>query len=113
MRVMNELIAAVAMTVVAGMSGAQGGEPPRGLPALKLPEGFHAEVAAGTPVVQALVDTGLVASLSEARRAIAQGGVSLDAAKVEDEDAVVTGALPGGVSVLRRGKKTLAGLFVG
>lgn len=73
----------------------------------------HAEVAAGTPVVQALVDTGLVASLSEARRAIAQGGVSLDAAKVEDEDAVVTGALPGGVSVLRRGKKTLAGLFVG
>ena len=73
----------------------------------------HAEVAAGTPVVQALVDTGLVASLSEARRAIAQGGVSLDGAKVEGEDAVVTGALPGGVSVLRRGKKTLAGLFVG
>ena len=25
----------------------------------------------------------------------------------------VTGGLPGGVSVLRRGKKTLAGLFVG
>ena len=56
--------------------------------------------------------TGLVASLSEARRAIAQGGVSLDGAKVEGEDAVVTGSLPGGVSVLRRGKKTLAGLFV-
>ncbi len=72
----------------------------------------HAEVAPGTPVLQALVDTGLVASLSEARRAIAQGGVSLDGAKVEAEDAVVTGSLPGGVSVLRRGKKTLAGLFV-
>jgi len=72
----------------------------------------HAEVAPGTSVLQALVDTGLVASLSEARRAIAQGGVSLDGAKVEGEDAVVTGSLPGGVSVLRRGKKTLAGLFV-
>ncbi len=72
----------------------------------------NAHVPQGTPVVQALVDTQLVASLSEARRAIAQGGVSLDGARVEDETAVVTGALPGGVSVLRRGKKTLAGLFV-
>ena len=73
----------------------------------------HASIAAGAPVAQALVDTGLVSSLSEARRAIAQGGVSLDGAKVDDEAAVVTGGLPGGVSVLRRGKKTLAGLFVG
>lgn len=73
----------------------------------------HADVAAGTPVVQALVDTGLVASLSEARRAIAQGGVSLDGERVTGDDAVVTGSLPGGVSILRRGKKTLAGLFVG
>ncbi|GAA1933473.1 tyrosine--tRNA ligase [Microbacterium aoyamense] len=72
----------------------------------------NASVAAGTSVVQALVDTGLVSSLGEARRAIAQGGVSLDGAKVDDEAAVVTGTLPGGVSVLRRGKKTLAGLFV-
>lgn len=69
-------------------------------------------VDAGTPVVQVLVDTGLTASLSEARRSIAQGGVSLDGVKVEDDAAVVTGALPGGVSVLRRGKKTLAGVFV-
>ncbi|MGB4777454.1 tyrosine--tRNA ligase [Microbacterium sp.] len=72
----------------------------------------HAEVAAGMPVVQALVDTGLVASLGEARRAIAQGGVSLDGVKVTDDAATVTGALPGSASVLRRGKKTLAGLFV-
>ncbi len=72
----------------------------------------NAEVAAGTHVAQALVETGLVSSLSEARRAIAQGGVSLDGIKVEDDEAVVTGALPGGVSVLRRGKKTLAGLIV-
>jgi tyrosyl-tRNA synthetase len=72
----------------------------------------HAELPVGTPVVQALVETGLVSSLSEARRAITQGGVSLDGAKVPDEAAAVTGALPGGVSVLRRGKKTLAGVFL-
>ena len=69
-------------------------------------------VAAGTPVIEALVATGLVASLSEARRAIAQGGVTLDGARVEDDTAEVRGSLPGGVSVLRRGKKTLAGVVV-
>jgi tyrosyl-tRNA synthetase len=37
----------------------------------------------------------------------------LDGTKVEDDSAVVSGTLPGGVSVLRRGKKTLAGVFVG
>ncbi|WP_317450998.1 tyrosine--tRNA ligase [Microbacterium thalassium] len=72
----------------------------------------HASVGEGTSVVQALVEVGLVSSMSEARRAIAQGGVSLDGAKVEDESAMISGALPGGVSVLRRGKKTLAGVFV-
>ncbi|MGH3692015.1 MAG: tyrosine--tRNA ligase [Microbacterium sp.] len=73
----------------------------------------NATVAAGSPVVDALVATGLVASLSEARRAISQGGVTLDGARVEDESATVQGTLPGGVSVLRRGKKTLAGVFLG
>jgi tyrosyl-tRNA synthetase len=72
----------------------------------------NATVAAGSSVIDALVGTGLVASVSEARRVIAQGGASLDGVKIEDEAAVVTGSLPGGVSVLRRGKKTLAGLFV-
>jgi tyrosyl-tRNA synthetase len=72
----------------------------------------HAEVSPETSVAQALVATGLTASLSEARRAVAQGGVSVDGVRVEDESAPIPGALPGGVSVLRRGKKTLAGLFV-
>ncbi|MCK2037247.1 tyrosine--tRNA ligase [Microbacterium sp. SSW1-49] len=72
----------------------------------------NATVAAGTPVVEALVATTLVSSLSEARRAISQGGVSLDGVRVEDEAATVQGSLPGGVSVLRRGKKTLAGVFL-
>ncbi|KEP76330.1 tyrosyl-tRNA synthetase [Microbacterium sp. SUBG005] len=72
----------------------------------------HATVAAGSSVVEALTATGLSSSLSDARRAIAQGGVSLDGAKVTSDDAVVEGTLPGEVSVLRRGKKTLAGLFL-
>ncbi|MCG7417670.1 MULTISPECIES: tyrosine--tRNA ligase [Microbacterium] len=73
----------------------------------------HAAVAPGATVVEALTATGLVSSSSEARRAIAQGGVSLDGAKVTADDTVVRGSLPGGVSVLRRGKKTLAGVFLG
>lgn len=72
----------------------------------------HATLPSGTSVVEALVETGLVTSLSEARRAIAQGGVSLDGVRVDDESVAVEGGLPGGVSVLRRGKKTLAGVFV-
>ncbi|QCQ15665.1 tyrosine--tRNA ligase [Microbacterium sp. RG1] len=61
-------------------------------------------------VAQALVATGLVSSLSEARRAVAQGGVSLDGERVADESTTVRAGLPGGVSIIRRGKKTLAGL---
>jgi len=65
------------------------------------------------PVVQLLVDTGLTSSLGEARRAVKQGGVYLNNTKVVSEDATIEGAvLPGGVAVLRRGKKTLAGIFV-
>ncbi|MFC5434098.1 tyrosine--tRNA ligase [Microbacterium suwonense] len=73
----------------------------------------NATVTAGTPVSEALVAAGLVSSVSEARRAILQGGVSLDGERVADDSATVQGSLPGGVSVLRRGKKTLAGIFLG
>ncbi|GGO64677.1 tyrosine--tRNA ligase [Microbacterium nanhaiense] len=73
----------------------------------------HANVASGTSVIDALVATGLVKSVSEARRAIAQGGVTINGEKVAGDEAQVEGALPGGVAVLRRGKKALAGLFVG
>ena len=65
------------------------------------------------PIAQLLVDTGLVSSQSEGRRAIAQGGVSLDNVRVDDETATLEGRVPpGGMAVLRRGKKTLAGVFV-
>ncbi|MBZ4488664.1 tyrosine--tRNA ligase [Microbacterium sp. cx-55] len=72
----------------------------------------NAEVDAGTTVAQALIATELVSSLGEARRAVSQGGVTLDGQRVTDESAVVSGSLPGGVSVLRRGKKTLAGVVI-
>lgn len=72
----------------------------------------NATVDSGSSVVDALLATGLVSSSSEARRAISQGGVSLDGSRVEDDSATVRGTLPGGVSVLRRGRKTLAGVFL-
>ncbi|WP_255505670.1 tyrosine--tRNA ligase [Mycetocola sp. JXN-3] len=65
----------------------------------------------GTPIAQLLVSTELCSSLGDARRSIGQGGVSLNGVKVTDEAAVLTDLLPGGVAVLRRGKKTLAGIF--
>ncbi|MCW2601769.1 MAG: sorbosone dehydrogenase family protein [Frankiales bacterium] len=66
-----------------------------------------------TPVTQLLLETGLVTSLGEARRAIAQGGVYLNNVKVED-DTVTVGphALAGWHAILRRGKKTLAGIKI-
>ncbi|MFF7681276.1 tyrosine--tRNA ligase [Microbacterium sp. NPDC007973] len=72
----------------------------------------NAKIARGRTIVEALLETKLSGSLSDARRAIAQGGVSLDGVKVMSDDVIVEGTLPGGVSVLRRGKKTLAGLFL-
>ncbi len=71
-----------------------------------------AEVAESDTVVHALVATGLCSSASDARRAIAQGGVSLNNVKVPSDDATLAGAqLAGGAAVLRRGKKSLAGLI--
>ncbi|MDM7893103.1 tyrosine--tRNA ligase [Curtobacterium caseinilyticum] len=62
-------------------------------------------------VARALVETGLVKSLGEARRAVDQGGVYVNNVRAEDPTAQLSGlALPGGAVVLRRGKKTLAGV---
>ena len=65
----------------------------------------------GTAICQLLVDTGLVASISAARRAINEGGVYLNNVKVENETATLDVLLHGKFAVLRRGKKTLAGIF--
>ena len=71
----------------------------------------NADAAPETAIAQLLLDTGLVASVSAGRRAIAEGGVYLNNVKVEDEAALADSWLHGKFSVLRRGKKTLAGLF--
>ena len=66
-----------------------------------------------TLVIQLLVDTGLASSLGEARRALEQGGVYLNNVKVEDVAlTLASNTLDSGMAVLRRGKKTLAGIFV-
>jgi tyrosyl-tRNA synthetase len=60
---------------------------------------------------RALVETGLVKSLGEARRSLEQGGVYVNNARVDDAAVSLSAlALPGGVLVVRRGKKTLAGV---
>jgi tyrosyl-tRNA synthetase len=71
-----------------------------------------ATVSADTAVAQALVETGLCTSLSEARRAIGQGGVSINNEAVSDEAAEVGGprAPSPTLLLLKRGKKTLASL---
>jgi tyrosyl-tRNA synthetase len=71
----------------------------------------NAEVSQGSLVVDALVTTGLCESKSEARRAIEQGGVSVNKTKITADDAVLDDVLAGNQAVLARGKKSLAGLF--
>jgi tyrosyl-tRNA synthetase len=70
----------------------------------------HATVTVGTPVLDALVDSGLVASRGAGRRAIAEGGAYVNNVKIEGEDMVLGAGdlLHGRYAVLRRGKKTLA-----
>ena len=118
-REVTQTVHGVAATdaVVAASEALFGGGDLSGLDAVVLRSALdelpNAVVSADTAVTQALVDTELCSSLSEARRAIAQGGVSVNGEKVEDEAAVVgSDALAGNQFVLRRGKRTLAGLFL-
>ena len=74
----------------------------------------QATVTADTLVTTALVESGLCSSGSDARRAIQQGGVAINNEAVSAEtDLVGDRTLAGGVSILRRGKKTLAALVIG
>ncbi len=68
------------------------------------------EVPVGATVVDALVATGLVGSRNEARRAVADGGASVNGTKVNDPDQVLVGSdfLHGQVAIVRRGRKALA-----
>ncbi|MDC7123020.1 tyrosine--tRNA ligase [Cellulomonas fimi] len=65
---------------------------------------------AGDPVVDVLAASGIVASKAAARRAIGEGGASVNNVRVEADDAVLRAEdlLHGRWAVLRRGKRTLA-----
>jgi tyrosyl-tRNA synthetase len=64
------------------------------------------------PVASLLRQSGLVASMNEARRAIVEGGAYVNNARVSDVDSTVTddALLHGRFLVLRRGKRTVAGV---
>ncbi len=68
--------------------------------------------APGRTLTDLFVDSGLVQSRGEARRAFAEGGAYLNNERVEDPDYVPEGTdyLGGRVLVLRRGKKSFAGV---
>jgi tyrosyl-tRNA synthetase len=63
-------------------------------------------------VAQLLQRTGLVSSLSEARRTVKEGGAYLNNERITDAEAVPEDDawLPGGWLVLRRGKRAVAGV---
>jgi tyrosyl-tRNA synthetase len=65
---------------------------------------------AGQPVVEALVETGLVASRGAARRLLGEGGVSINNVKVADPEQELTEGdfLHGTTVLLRRGRRSLA-----
>ncbi|MBP6997306.1 MAG: tyrosine--tRNA ligase [Phycicoccus sp.] len=69
-----------------------------------------AEVTVGMPVVEALVAVGLSDSRNAARRTIADGGAIISGNKVTDSDQLLSedDVLPGGVVLLRRGRKAMA-----
>jgi tyrosyl-tRNA synthetase len=80
-----------------------------------LREAGSTSVASLLPVVDLLVETGLVKSKGEARRTIAEGGAYLNNVRVEDPEAEPRSSdlIGGSWLVLRRGKKQFAGVEVG
>jgi len=84
------------------------------------PETLRAALAEATlltvpelpPLVVLFKETGLTASLSEARRVVAEGGAYVNNERVVDGDAPVSpdALLHGRFLVLRRGKRTVAGV---
>jgi tyrosyl-tRNA synthetase len=80
-----------------------------------LREAGAASVPALVPVVDLLVETGLAKSRGEARRTITEGGAYLNNVRVEDPEAepAPSDLIGGSWLVLRRGKKSFAGVEVG
>ena len=80
-----------------------------------LREAGSTRVASLLPVVDLLVESGLAKSKGEARRTITEGGAYLNNVRIEDPDAEPRTAdlIGGSWLVLRRGKKSFAGVEVG
>lgn len=74
--------------------------------------GLHPVEGELPTVVGLLVSSGLARSLSEARRAVAEGGANINNVRISDPDHVPDRAdlLHGRYLVLRRGKKSVAGV---
>jgi tyrosyl-tRNA synthetase len=72
-------------------------------------------VPALLPVVDLLVESGLARSKGEARRTITEGGAYLNNVRIEDPEAApqTSDLIGGSWLVLRRGKKSFAGVEVG
>jgi tyrosyl-tRNA synthetase len=77
-----------------------------------LVEAGLASAPATASVAELFVASGLTASRNEARRTVAEGGAYVNNERVTDADASVPAdrVLPGSLLVLRRGKKTVAGV---
>lgn len=81
------------------------GEIPKDAPTFK----FLATNHSGYPLLDALVEAELVASNSEAKRLLRQGGISVDGSRIED----VQHVLPSGEHAVRAGKKRWANIIIG
>jgi tyrosyl-tRNA synthetase len=70
---------------------------------------------ASATVAELFVAAGLVSSRNELRRTVSEGGAYINNERVADADATVPAdrVLPGSLLVLRRGKKTIAGVELG
>jgi tyrosyl-tRNA synthetase len=64
-------------------------------------------------VVEAMVVSGIVESKGAARRAIAEGGAYLNNVKIDDPDIVLAGdrLVHGRFAILRRGRRTVGGIY--
>ncbi len=83
--------------------------------AAALREAGSTSVPALLPVVDLMVETGLAKSRGEARRTITEGGAYLNNVRVDDPEAepAPSDLIGGSWLVLRRGKKSFAGVEVG
>ncbi|MET7402103.1 tyrosine--tRNA ligase [Dactylosporangium sp. NPDC005572] len=77
-----------------------------------LSEAGLASAPAGSTVADLFIAAGLVSSRNEARRTVAEGGAYVNNERVSDAEEVVPAerALAGGLLVLRKGKRTFAGV---